>query len=175
VDYPQMTERELEIWRRDARARNLLPPERIKWPACVPTSPADLARFVRRPPPPDRPAPKSMEEAFLKQLTLDEWQREDMDRHRAWCALSVQHKSQLNADQAFADASEPYWEVRLVAMDSVPDSGAPPLLIRAATAADAQKRYMHLCGVTGVDERAQKWHVVLWAEPAAAATALAEG
>jgi hypothetical protein len=163
---PPLTPEELRVWRREARGRNLLPPERIVWPDPTPTTPEER-QLLAKVPPPNPPPPKNLEAHFIQEQNMRQWLAQDKARHAEWCALSVQRKSQLESDRQFGDETQPLWVVRLVAQGKHPESGCPPLAVRAANEREAEERYRALCGLTWVDQDHHQFDITPYRAPAA--------
>jgi hypothetical protein len=142
---------ELELVRRAVASGRLgpVPRPRIRHPEPLPSTPEDLARYEPEPRPAER-APATYEEQLQQEHQLRLWEKRDLARHRDWCSLTAQVKTQLVSDRRWADPSEPYWRVSVEAVgDNTPESGLPPQLVRAPTAEVAAERFGSLMGLVG--------------------------
>jgi hypothetical protein len=141
---------EVEMVRRAVAAGRFgpVPRPRIRHPEPVPTSPEDHARYEPEPRPAER-APATYEEQLQQEFQFRLWEKRDLARHRDWCSLSAQRKTQLVSDRRWADPSEPRWRVSVEAIgEDTPESGMAPQLLRAPTAEIAAERYAELMGLT---------------------------
>jgi hypothetical protein len=90
-----------------------------------------------------------------------------MEAYRLWASLSAQSKTQLAACTRWQQENHPYWLVQLTATnDRSPDPSIPPVVLKAPTQSDAEKRYTELCGVTGWDHSAAQLTAALYVEAA---------
>jgi hypothetical protein len=177
VEYDVMSELTPEIvaWlKREAVMRGLAGPARLKWAEARPLT-ADETQLLT---PLARPAhcgpPASFEEMSYRQEADEQWWRAEKVRLEAANALGVQRRSQFHADKQAARQPGRLWAVRVQAKGKGPESGLPPLVVRAPSDLAARDIYSTLCGITGgwqegVDARAHEWIVTPFDEPSPAA------
>jgi hypothetical protein len=148
---PDLTPAEISQWRRDARARGVLGPERIAWEPCAPT-PSELLQELRFVPPPTQPgANATQEQIFGWHYSVELWHERDNKRRQSVADLGIQKRTQLEADWAYPDAKEPYWLCSVQAQGRMPDSAVPPALVRASSEHIAGERYKQLCGIISLE------------------------
>jgi hypothetical protein len=155
-----------ETERLKALARERFGPARIDWPAATPPPAELLERLGPRLHPetgmplgrdyrtPGQKAPPVAELELPAQRDFRVAQ--EYERYVLWAQLPAQQKTALAAHARWGAEEGPYWLVQLVAVGNAPDSGVPPVVLRAPSGPEARDRYLRLCGVISFDAGGQQ-------------------